>query len=96
MEIRKEKAWCPTCTAPEVWPVNVPLVELYLQALPTWRTPEAGRLQEGFDRSELRDLMTLRGIPAAEQTETWTLLAALEAQTREIRALKREEAKQSK
>ena len=84
MRIRGEATWCDACQAPELWHCNVPIVELYLEALPTWRSGGLDRISEGFDRAELLALMTLRGV--ADPAEAWAALAELEAETRAIRA----------
>jgi len=85
MKIRGERWWCPTCTAPEVWHSNVPTVELYLDALPAWRTGGmGGQLLEGFDRTEIAALMEMRAVQ--DRPGTWAALAGMEAETRRIRA----------
>jgi len=85
MRIRNQRIWCPTCTAPELWHSNLPLVELYLEALPAWRTAGmGGQLMEGFDRAEIAALMDLRAIE--DRPGAWAALAEMEAETRRIRA----------
>jgi hypothetical protein len=88
MEIRGERTWCAKCQAPEVWHRNVPTVELFLEALPAWRSTGLDRIAEGFDRAEIAALMDLRGIPPAERPDTWAALAEMEGETRLIRAAK--------
>lgn len=86
MEIRGARTWCERCQAPEVWHDNLPTVELYLEALPAWRTTGMDRLLEGFDRAEVRALMALRGIAEQDQPGTWAALAEMEQETRTIRS----------
>jgi hypothetical protein len=86
MEIRGEQTWCAKCQAPEVWHDNVPLIDLYLDALPAWRMTGMEHAVEGLDRGEVLALMDLRGIAPADRAETWGALAELETETRRIRA----------
>jgi hypothetical protein len=89
MEIRGARTWCPTCTAPVVYPENVAPIRLFLAALPAWRTTGMERIAEGFDRSEVLSLMALTAVPAAEIPATWEALAELEAELARIRAARR-------
>lgn len=91
MEIRRRRTWCPTCTAPVVYAENVAVIELFLQALPAWRTTGMERLVEGFDRSEVWHLMQLRG--DTDPAATWAALAELEGELARIRAQARERGK---
>lgn len=84
MEIRGSRTWCGHCTAPELWRENLPAVELFLEALPSYEA--AGRLQEGFRRAEILALMDLRGVPHPERAALWEQVAELEAELRAIRA----------
>lgn len=91
MEIRRERTWCPTCTAPEVWPENAPIARLYLRALDEWRPPDSGR--SGFEPAQVEALMRLSGYEQAEQPPLWALLSPMEQETRIILAKRRAEAK---
>lgn len=86
MEIRGERTWCDACTAPEVWPENVPAVELFLSALPAYDAARPGRLVDGFQRAEVLALMELRGVPVTDRAELWEQVEELEAEFRQIRA----------
>lgn len=89
MDIRGRRTWCADCTAPEVLAENVPLIELFLQALPAWQGGQGlmgATLMEGFDRTQVLALMDLRSIPASDRPETWSALVDLEAEYRRIRA----------
>lgn len=89
MDIRGQRTWCADCTAPEVWPENVPLIELFLEALPAYHGGQGffgSSALEGFDRAGVLALMELRGVPTDERPESWRALADLEAEYRTIRA----------
>ncbi|WP_295400429.1 hypothetical protein [uncultured Thiocystis sp.] len=91
MDIRGQRTWCADCTAPEVLHENVPLITLFLDALPAWQGGQGlmgATLMEGFDRAQLLALMDLRGIAPADRAETWGALRDLEAEYRVIRAAK--------
>lgn len=90
MEIRRERTWCPTCTAWELWPQNLPVARLYLRALDEWRGPDTGR--KGFEPAQVLALMQLSGIAQDEQPRIWELLAAMENETKMILAKRRSEA----
>ena len=91
MDIRGERIWCQTCTAPEVRRENVPVIDFFLQALPAWRGGQGmmGSVAvEGFDRSEILAMMDLRCVPTEERAETWAAIADMESEYRRIRAAK--------
>jgi hypothetical protein len=89
MEIRGERTWCPDCTAPRIPPAQVPLITLFLDALPAWR-PSGGMvpvLMEGFDRAELRALIHCRrraDLPVSRR-QAYAVLLEMEADYRAIR-----------
>lgn len=94
MRIRGEPVWCERCTAPEVHPENVPVVHLFLDALPSYRLAGgmgATTAMEGFDRAEIVALMDLRGIAPSDRPATWDALRELEAELRAIRAARAKE-----
>lgn len=84
MEIRASREPCPTCTAPEIYPEVLPVIETFLELLPAWRTTGMDRIAEGFDRGEVRALLDLRGV--ADQPALWAALAPLESELARIRA----------
>jgi hypothetical protein len=87
-QARRAATWCEACQAPEVWPENLPVLELFLQALPAYRTTGLDRVAEGFDRAEVWRLMDLNDVPAAERGERWAALYTLEQELAGIRAAK--------
>lgn len=89
MTIRGERTWCERCQAPEVFPENLPLLDLFMDLLPAYQIPGgmgAATLQEGFDRAAVPGMMDLHAIPTAERPDTWTALRDLEAELRRIRS----------
>ena len=89
MDIRGERTWCDDCTAPVVLHENVPLIELFLEALPAYHGGQGffgSSAMEGFDRAGVLALMELRGVPSDERPEAWRALSELEAEYRTIRA----------
>ena len=90
MDIRGQRTWCDDCTAPRVWPDNVRIVELFLQALPAWRGGQGmfGAVAlEGFDRSEVAALMDMHGMD--DKPTAWAALYDMESEYRQIRAAQR-------
>jgi hypothetical protein len=87
MTIRGERTWCAACQAPEVFPENLHVIDLFIDALPTYQVPglQGGALQEGFDRGAVRALFDLHGIAAADAAPTWEALRELEAELRTVR-----------
>lgn len=89
MDIRGQRTWCDGCTAPEVLPDSVPVIELFLEALPAWQGGQGlmgTTLMEGFDRCQIVALMDLRGLPPDDRPDTWAALYDLESEYRTIRA----------
>ena len=89
MDIRGQRTWCDDCTAVVVLPDNVPIIELFLEALPAWIGGSGllgSVLMEGFDRAQILALLELRGITAKDRPDTWAALADLESDYRTIRA----------
>lgn len=87
MKIRKARTWCEDCTAPEVFPENVPIVLLFLDALPAWQVAGGmggGPLMPGFDRSQVASLMRLHGIKPKRWRKTWAAIRELEGELRGI------------
>lgn len=78
MQIRKERTWCPTCTAPVVEEENLPVLDMFIDALPAFRTE--GHLQAGFDRREVSELMDLHGVE--DKAGMWTALRSMESEMR--------------
>lgn len=89
MDIRGERTWCDQCKAPGVHMDNVPLVELFLEALPAWRTTGMDRILEGFDRAEILAMMHMRGV--SDTADAWSAIALMEGELARIRALGRKE-----
>lgn len=87
MDIRGERRWCDDCTAPLVPLSDVPVIRLFLDALPCWRV--AGGmvpvLMEGFDRGELAALIAHREL-SESPAEAMTAILDMEREYREIRA----------
>lgn len=90
MEIRKERTWCPTCTAPLVMEENLETIEIFLQGLPSWRTTGMDRITEGFDRAEILALMEMRG--TNDRPIVWAAISEMEGELARIRILKKQEA----
>ena len=90
MEIRKERTWCPTCTAPIVMEENVETIEIFIQGLPSWRTTGMDRITEGFDRTEILALMEMRD--TKDRPTVWAALSEMEGELARIRVLKKQEA----
>ncbi|AFL75408.1 hypothetical protein [Thiocystis violascens] len=89
MDIRGQRTWCADCTAPEVLHENLPLIRLFLDALPAWQGGQGlmgATVMEGFDRTQVLALMDLSGIAPADRPDTWDALRDLEAEYRTIRA----------
>jgi hypothetical protein len=95
MNVRNERTWCERCQAPEVHPDNVPLIDLFLDALPVYQLPgmAGGGLMEGFDRGAMPGLMDLHAIPADQRPAAWEAMREMEAEFRSIRAAKAPKAK---
>lgn len=95
MQIRGARTWCERCQAPEVFPENVPLVELFLDALPAYRVGGmgGGPAIEGFDRAAMPGLMALHRIAPADQPDAWDALREMETRFRQIRRLRADEEK---
>lgn len=91
MNIAGERAWCGQCTAPVVLEGNVPIIGLFLDALPGWQSPGLCGGGEGLRRAEVLALMDLHGIAPTERPEHWAAIADLEGQMRSIFAERREE-----
>lgn len=90
MKVRGERTWCERCQAPEVFHDNLPILDLFLDALPAYQVAgmAGGGLMDGFDRGALPGLMDLHGIGQADRPATWEALRELEAEFRSIRAAK--------
>jgi hypothetical protein len=89
MDIRGQRTWCEDCTAPVVLEENVPLITLFLDALPAWQGGQGlmgATAMEGFDRAQLLALFDLSGILPADRPDAWTALRDLESEYRTIRA----------
>lgn len=89
MDIRGQRTWCDKCTAPVVLPENVPLIELFIEALPAYHGGQGlfgSSVTEGFDRASVLALMELRGVLSEEHPEAWRALSEMEAEYRTIRA----------
>jgi hypothetical protein len=89
MDIRGERRWCDDCTAPLVPLDQVPLIQLFLDAMPCWRV-SGGMvpvLMEGFDRAELAALIAHREL-SESPIEAMTAMLDMEREYREIRLKK--------
>jgi hypothetical protein len=65
----------------------MPVVNLFFEALPCWRTGAMGEcLQEGFDRAQVQALFDLRAIRRQERAEMWDYLSHMESVYRELRS----------
>lgn len=78
MEARGERTWCGQCQATELWPENIPAVELYLAAGTQWRYVGIAGAPVGLDYVGVRTLMELRAVPASEQPALFADLQILE------------------
>jgi hypothetical protein len=89
MDIRGERRWCDDCTAPLVPLDHVPLIQLFLDALPCWRVGGGmvPVLMEGFDRAELAALIAHREL-SESPAEAMSALLDMEREYREIRSKK--------
>lgn len=85
MEARGERAWCGQCQAPELWPENLPAVELYLAAETQWRHAGMNGVPTGLDYAGVRALLDLWPLPAAPDPQ-----AALQALFADLQTLERE------
>lgn len=88
MDIRGRRTWCADCTAPVVLEENVPLITLFLDALPAWQGGQGlmgATPMEGFDRAQVLALMALRGVSVEDRQDTWAAIAEMEAEYRAIR-----------
>jgi hypothetical protein len=89
MDIRRERRWCDDCTAPLIPLDQVPLIQLFLDALPCWRVGGGmvPVLMEGFDRGELAVLIAHRDL-SESPVEAMSAMLDMEREYREIRAAK--------
>lgn len=63
MEARGEPTWCSDCRAVELWPENLPAVDLYLAVQTQWRYAGMDGQPTGYDYAGIRAAMALRGDP---------------------------------
>jgi hypothetical protein len=78
MEARGERTWCGQCQAPELWPENIPAVELYLAAETQWRHAGMNGVPTGLDYAGVRAVMDLQAIPRADRPGLFADLQTLE------------------
>lgn len=62
----------------EIWPDNWLAVEVFISMGTQWRTGMAG--PTGLDYGVLRDVMTLRRVPKADQPELFDWLRLMEGE----------------
>jgi hypothetical protein len=78
MEARGERTWCGQCQAPELWPENIPAVELYLAAETQWRHAGMNGVPTGLDYAGVRALLDLWPDPAIDRPARFADLQTLE------------------
>jgi len=62
----------------EIWPDNWLTVEVFISMETQWRTGVAGAT--GLDYGVLRDVMALRGVPEADQSELFDWVRVMEGE----------------
>lgn len=89
MDIRGERTWCADCGAPRVPVDQVPMINLFLSSIPSYRigSEMAPRIMEGFNRAEVAALISMSDLPCDDH-EAMTAVLEMESQYRAIRAQK--------